>query len=122
VPIVPPISLNASKRRQRDAQRRCDHDRRMAERERESHAQRPLAFLHQLARHRIDRGDVVGVDRVPQAEAVCEQRGAEQQRVVPESDQRPCPCGEIGRDQRGVQRHEFAGRQARARSGGRRHE
>ena len=56
--------------------------RRMAQREEETDPDRPLAVLHELARDVVDRGDVIGVDRMPQAERVGQQRGAEQDRVA----------------------------------------
>ena len=71
----------------------------MTQREEEADANRPLAVLHQLARHVVDSSDVVGIHGVPQPEAIGEQRGAEQDRVVPERDQRPCPCGNVCSDQ-----------------------
>ena len=43
---------------------------RVAEREEEPHAERPLAVAHQLARRVVDRADVVGVEGVAHAERV----------------------------------------------------
>jgi hypothetical protein len=74
----------------------------MAQREEQADAERPLALLHQLARDIVDGGDVVGVDAVAQAEAVGEQRRAEQQRLVVEHQERPRPGGKIGRHQPSV--------------------
>jgi hypothetical protein len=48
-----------------EQQREHEHDRGVPEREEEPDAQRPLAFRHQLASGVVDRGDVVGVERVP---------------------------------------------------------
>ena len=80
----------------------CEHhDGRMAERKEQADRNRPLAFLHQLARHVVDRRDVVGIDRVAQAERVGEERGADQHRVVVECDQRPNPGQHIGANQHG---------------------
>ncbi len=56
----------------------------MAEREEEADADRALAFLHQLAGDVVDGGDMVGIDGVTQAEAVGQQRGAEQHRMLAE--------------------------------------
>ena len=67
-------------------------------------ADRPLALLHQLARDVVDGGDVVGIDRVAQPEAVGEEAGAEQHRMVVERDQRPGPGGDVGGDQQRVER------------------
>ena len=47
-----------------------EDDRRVAEREPEADAQRPLALGHQLARRVVDRRDVVGVEGVAHAERV----------------------------------------------------
>ena len=74
----------------------------MTEREEQADRNRPLAGLHQLARHIVDGGDVIGIDRVAQAERVGEQRGAEQHRMVAEGDQRPQPGQQVGRYQNGV--------------------
>ena len=97
VPIMPPTCLNGSKcadssgGRERHARDRERHHRRMAEREEQADAERPLALLHQLARDIVDGGDVVGVDGMAQAEAVGEQRRAEQQRLVVEHRGTPTP-------------------------------
>jgi len=48
-----------------------EDDRRVPEREPEADAQRPLTLRHQLARGVVDRRDVVGVERVAQAQRVC---------------------------------------------------
>ena len=53
-----------------DGDRREHHDGRMSEGEEQPDGDRALTLLHQLARDVVDRGDVVGVDGVPQAEAV----------------------------------------------------
>ena len=57
-----------------------DDDGGVAEREHEADGDGALALLHELAGDVVDGGDVVGVDGVAQAEAVGEQRGAEQER------------------------------------------
>ena len=79
-----------------------DHDGRMAERKEEADADRPLALLHQLARDVVDRRDMIGVDRVAQAEGIGEQRRAEQHRLVVQGDERPEPDENIAADQNGV--------------------
>ena len=61
-------------------------------------------FLHELARHIVDRGDVVGVESVPQPEAVGEGGRAEQHRIVVEGDDRPEPCGGVDDEQEDVDR------------------
>ena len=45
----------------------------MAEREEQADGDRPLALLHEFARGIVDGGDMVGVDRVAQAEGIGEQ-------------------------------------------------
>ena len=50
--------------------REQEDDARVAEREEEPHAQRPLAVAHQLARRVVDRADVVGVEGVAHPERV----------------------------------------------------
>jgi hypothetical protein len=42
----------------------------VSEREEEAGAERPLAFGHQLASRVVDRGDVVGAERVAEPERV----------------------------------------------------
>src|SRR5262249_27576979 len=52
----------------RDADADGHDDAGMAEREEEPGRQRPLAVGHELTGHVVDRGDVVGVERVPQSQ------------------------------------------------------
>ncbi len=80
----------------------------MAEREEQADAERLLALLHQLARHIVDGGDVVGVHRVAQAEAVGEEGGAEQDRIVVEGREGPGPDGDIDGDQPGIERDDLS--------------
>ena len=87
------------RRRCGDRDRGQDHDGRMAERKKEAHRRRTLAFLHQLARHIVDRGDMVGVDRMPEAETIGEECRAEEDRIIMECGERPRPCGDIESDQ-----------------------
>jgi len=78
-----------------------DHGR-VPNREPEADRHRALAILHQLAGHVIDCGDMVGVDRVAQAETVGDQRGAEQDRLLMEQRERPNPGGGVGQDQQRI--------------------
>ena len=78
------------------------HHGRMAEREEEADADRPLALLHQLARHVVDRRDMVGIDGVAQTERIGQERGADQHRIIAKRDQRPDPRQNIGGDQQAV--------------------
>ena len=61
-----------------------------------------LAFLHQLADDVVDGGDVVGIEGVPQAERVGEERDAEQRRPIRESDPCPGPGREVADQQHAV--------------------
>ncbi len=114
VPTTPPKLLNASNRpcsavvADRDGDRQRDDDRRMAEREEQADRDRPAAFLHQFAGHVVDRRDVIGVERVPQAETVSERRRAEQHWIIVEGDDRPQPCGDVGDEQEQVDRDDLA--------------
>ena len=87
----------------------------MSEREIKADADRALALLHQLARDIVDGGDVIGVDRVPQAEGIGEQRRAQQHRLVMQRDERPQPDENIAADERAVERDQTT---AQARVGG----
>ena len=94
--------------RKRDRGGREHDDGRVAEREEQADRNRPLAILHQLARHVVDRRDVVGIDGVAQPERVGEKRGADQHRVIVECDQRPRPRQHIGADQDNVEAGDLA--------------
>ena len=108
VPMMPPTAFIESKRDvscgrgERNADRQEDHDRRVAERKEEADADRALALLHELARDVVDRRDMIGVDRVAQAERIGEQRRSEQDRPIAEGDERPEPDENIAADQHGV--------------------
>ena len=91
-----------------DADGRQHHHGRMAEREEQAGRQRALALLHELAGDVVDGRDVVGVDRMAQPEAVGEEAGAEQHRVVVERDQRPGPGRDVGRDQQRIDGDDLA--------------
>ena len=80
----------------------ADDDGRMAEREKEADADRPLALLHQLAGDVVDGGDVVGVDRVAQAEAVGQERRAEQHRIGVEGENAQAQAPKLAADQQRV--------------------
>ena len=74
----------------------------MAERKEEADADRALALLHELARDVVDRRDMVGVDRVAQAERIGQQRRSEQDRLTAKGNERPEPDENIAADQNGV--------------------
>ena len=80
----------------------------MAERKEKTHADRPLALLHELARDVVDRRDMIGVNRVPQAESIGEQSRAEHHQPVAQSDERPKPDQNIAADQNGVNSYQPA--------------
>ena len=86
----------------RDCNRQQHHDGRMAEREEEAYRDRALSFLHQLAGHVVDGGDMIGVECVAQAERVGEHRRAEQDRVAAKRRQRPKPSDDVRPDQQDI--------------------
>ena len=68
----------------------------MTERKEEPDADRALSLLHQLARDVVDRGDMIGINGVPQTEPVSQQCRAEIHGLVMKSAKRP------GRTHRGA--------------------
>ena len=114
VPITPPISRTAvhavlqRQRRGRNRRRSQNDDRGVPQREHESHRNRPLALLHQFARHVVDRRDMVRIHRVAQAKAVRQQRRPQQQRIVARGQHRPYPRAHIERQQDSVDPHDLA--------------
>src|SRR5262245_20773679 len=80
----------------------------MPQREEQAGGHRLLAFLHELAGDVVDGGDVVGVNRVTQAEAVGQQARAEQHGMIVENDERCRPGGRIGGDQEGADGDDLA--------------
>ena len=101
-----PAPLDAACRRG-DRNRHQDHHRRMAEREIAADADRPPAVLHQLAHRIVDRGDVVGIDRVAQAEHPGQQGQAKQRGPVRKCGPGPHPGSDIGADQQRIQTPEL---------------
>ena len=89
-----------------DGQR--DDDRRVAEREKQSDPDRTPVFLHEFAGHVVDRRDMIGVKRMPEAETIDERGGAEQNGIVVEGGDRPQPCGGVEDQQKNVDRDNFA--------------
>lgn len=96
--------------RQRHAGGRDGDDRRMAQGEEETNSVGSLAFLHVLARKVVDGGDMVGIDRVTQAEPTGQQCRAEQQRLVAKNinNAHACSSAEIGHQQKAVDRDQGA--------------
>jgi len=74
----------------------------MAEREHQPQSHWPLTLVHQLVRDVVDRRDVVGVDRVAEAEAVDEERGSEQHGIMAERENCPSSGGDVDGEQQGV--------------------
>ena len=89
-------------RRDREVAASAKHDRRVAEREEEADAERPLALLQQLPGRVVDRRDVVRVEGVAQAEGVREHAEAGERRIrarVPD-EQAPAERRGAGRRRR----------------------
>src|SRR5215813_3481194 len=80
----------------------------MSEREEQAGGQRLLAVLHELAGDVVDGRDVVGIDRVPQAEAIGQEARAEQHRMIMEYDESAGPDDHIGGDQEGTDGDDLA--------------
>ena len=94
-------------RRRRDRRDRKRNGQRMAEREEQADRIRPLAFLHQLAHHIVDGGDVVGIDGMAQAEHISQEGGAKQRRPSGERNQGPGPDQRVGGQQQRVNRSDL---------------
>ena len=68
----------------------CNGDNgRMAEREEEAGADRPLTLSHEFAGDIVYGGDVIGIHAVTQSESVSENASAQQQRLIGKQRQRP---------------------------------
>ena len=81
--------------RDREAGGEREDDRRVAEREEEPDPERALAFLEELPGRVVDRGDVVGVERVPEAEGVGEHPEAGERGVVARVEEEQPPAGDV---------------------------
>ena len=68
--------------REHDPDADRDHDCRVAEREEEADAERPLSLVHQLAGGVVDRRDVVSIEGVAQSERVRQARDADPEALV----------------------------------------
>ena len=80
----------------------------MTEGEEEADGDGPLALLHQLARDIVDGGDVIGIDRMAQAEAIGQQRRAEKHGMIVKGQERPEPRADIGQDQQAIEAEDAA--------------
>jgi hypothetical protein len=72
----------------------------MAEREEEPDAHRPAALCEHLAGRVVDRGDVVGVECVPQPEQVRRQPGPGQRRIAVGVVEEERPADHVQEDDR----------------------
>jgi hypothetical protein len=64
-----------------------------------SDAARRLSVLHEFAHDVVDRRDMVGIEGVPQAQGVRQQRRAEQHRIAVKCQQRPAPRADVRRNE-----------------------
>ena len=96
------------------------NDGRMAERKKEADRDRPLALLHQLARHVVNGRDMIGVHRVAESEGVGQERRAQQNRMVMKGQQRPEPGPGVEADEQGIEEDNPASQAGPGRAGRRR--
>ena len=75
----------------------------MAEGKKETDGDRPFALLHQLARHVVNRRDVIGIHRMTKAKRVGQERRAQQNRMVMKGNQRPDPRPGIDTNEQRIQ-------------------
>src|SRR5271154_1560505 len=80
----------------------------MSQREHEANRNRTLALLHKLAGYVVDGRDVIGVNGVPQAKTVGEQRCSHEERVMAERNASPQPRTQIEHQQDGVKADDSA--------------
>src|SRR6516162_2027858 len=107
VPTVPPITLSISKRFCSAPVANAmatDASTTTLEWPSEKNRPSPMGCLPSCIslRHVVDRRDVVSIDRVTKHKRVGEQRGADQNRIIVNRDQRRSPGQEIGGNQHGV--------------------
>ena len=74
----------------------------MPERKEKADGDRPLALLHQLACHIVDRRQMVRIDGVTKSKAVRQHRGPDQDRLMDERHQCPDPGRQIGENENGI--------------------
>ena len=86
-------------RRSRNGRGAKDDNCRVPQREHEANCNRALPVLHQLTGYVVDRGDVIRIDGMTQAKAICEKCRSQKHRVTVEGDPRPQPCTDIEREQ-----------------------
>jgi hypothetical protein len=69
------------------------------QREQEANCNWALPLLHQLPGYVVDRRDVIRVDSMTQAKAICEKCRSQKHRVAMESDRGPQPRTDVEREQ-----------------------
>src|ERR1700730_6261066 len=74
----------------------------MPQRKEKADSDRSLSLLHQLARHIVDRCNMVGIDRVTKPKAVRQHRGSNQDWLMDERNECPNPGRQIGDDENGI--------------------
>ena len=84
----------------------------MAQRKEESDADRLLILLHQFPRHIVDRGDVIGVDGVTQAESVGKKAQAQRRRAGMKQRDGQKPSGDVQADEKDVDEQDPAPQRA----------
>src|SRR5580704_10640057 len=87
---------------ERYGERSNDNDRRMPECEEKTDGDRSFSFEHQFAGHIVDRRKMVRIERVPQPEAVSQQCGSDEDRLMGERNKRPGPGQRVARDEKCV--------------------
>jgi hypothetical protein len=84
-----------------DAQTQDQDGRGMPQSEEESAVPGTAPVMHQFAHHVVDRGDVIGIDRVTQAEYPCQQRGTQKRRAGVKRVAGPSSDQDIGEAEQG---------------------
>ena len=108
VPMMLPNVLQPREPRLERGRRRGDrhsgehHNGGVAEREIQPNADRPLSVLHELPGDVVDGGNVIGIDRMPQPEAVREESRAEEERLLTKDGDRPRPGRQVSPNEEDV--------------------
>ncbi len=105
---IPALRVDQRAAANDDGDRQHEHDGRVAEREEEPDAERPPAFLQQEAHGVVDRGDVIGVERVAQAEHVRDEAEPDERRMARRVVQVQPPAGDVQQRDDAVQDGERA--------------
>jgi hypothetical protein len=108
VPMIPPTASKASKcflSKTEVKAMATDKPKTIVEwpsEKKKSDADGPFAFLHQLARHVVNRRDMIRIHGVTQTKRVSQKRRAEQNWMIMKSDQRPNPRAEVDADEQRI--------------------